>query len=34
MTIRATDPAAGVGAEDEPLRVTLGLRALWRRKAA
>lgn len=34
MTMRATDPAAGVGAEDEPLRVTLGLRALWRRKAA
>ena len=34
MTMRATDPAAGVGAEDAPLRVTLGLRALWRRKAA
>jgi general secretion pathway protein M len=34
MTIRASDTAAGVGAEDAPLRVTLGLRALWRRKAA
>jgi general secretion pathway protein M len=34
MTMRATDPAAGVVAEDAPLRVTLGLRALWRRKAA
>jgi general secretion pathway protein M len=34
MTIRATDTAAGVGADDAPLRVTLGLRAPWRRKAA
>jgi general secretion pathway protein M len=34
LTVRATDSAAGVGAEDAPLRVNLGLRALWRRKAA
>ena len=32
--MRATDLATGVGTEAAPLRVTLGLRALWRRKAA
>jgi general secretion pathway protein M len=33
MTIRTTGPAAE-GGEDPQLRVTLGLRALWRRRAA
>jgi general secretion pathway protein M len=33
MTVRATTGAAG-GAENLPLRVTLGLRALWRRRTA
>jgi hypothetical protein len=33
MTVRATTGAAA-GAENAPLRVTLGLRALWRRIAA
>jgi hypothetical protein len=34
MTIHSTSPAAAGDAEDAPLRVTLGLRALWRRRAA
>jgi hypothetical protein len=33
MTVRQTTGAAA-GAENAPLRVTLGLRALWRRRAA
>jgi hypothetical protein len=33
MTIRATTGAAA-GAQNAPLRVTLGLRALWRRRSA
>jgi general secretion pathway protein M len=34
MTVRATAALAAGGAENAPLRVTLGLRALWRRRAA
>jgi general secretion pathway protein M len=34
MTIRATTSGGAGGAENSPLRVTLGLRALWRRSAA
>jgi general secretion pathway protein M len=34
MTVRATNPVAAGSAEDAQLRVTLGLRALWRRRAA
>jgi general secretion pathway protein M len=34
MTVRATTSAGAGGAENSPLRVTLGLRALWRRIAA
>jgi hypothetical protein len=34
MTVRATSSAGVSGAENFPLRVTLGLRALWRRSAA
>jgi hypothetical protein len=34
MTIRTTTPAEEGVSEDPQLRVTLGLRALWRRKAA
>jgi general secretion pathway protein M len=34
MTMRATTSAGAGGGENSPLRVTLGLRALWRRSAA
>jgi len=34
LTVRPVTAAATGGAENGPLRVTLGLRALWRRRAA
>jgi hypothetical protein len=34
MTVRTTTPVGEAATEDPQLRVTLGLRALWRRKAA